>query len=122
MRGYVNVIGWDFDSGQLGDCAGRELARRLGARPAGHRRDGQRPGPGCRSREGTVSTLRISLFGKLALRWGEGEPLVVEAQKAQELLCFLLLHRERPQPRELLASVLWADLPGERGRQYLRKA
>jgi DNA-binding SARP family transcriptional activator len=69
-----------------------------------------------------VSTLRISLFGKLSVRRGQSESLVIEALKAQELLCFLLLHRERPQPRELLASVLWADLPGERGRQYLRKA
>jgi DNA-binding SARP family transcriptional activator len=69
-----------------------------------------------------VSTLRISLFGGLSLQRGADESLVVEPLKAQELLCFLLLHRERPQPRELLASLLWADLPGERGRQYLRKA
>jgi DNA-binding SARP family transcriptional activator len=74
-----------------------------------------------------MNTLRISLFGKLSIqRMQDGcamdERPLIEVAKAQELLCFLLLHEDCPQPRERLAGVLWADLPPARARQYLRKA
>lgn len=69
-----------------------------------------------------MNQIRVSLFGKLSIQHGDDQRAPIEAIKAQELLCFLLLHPGRPQARELLANTLWADQPEERGRQYLRKA
>ena len=67
-------------------------------------------------------SLRIHLFGKFnvehngqALR-GPGSP------KVQELLSYLLIHRNRPRPREALASLLWGDTSTDKSRKYLRQA
>jgi DNA-binding SARP family transcriptional activator len=42
--------------------------------------------------------------------------------KVQELLSYLLIHRNRPRPREALATLLWGDAPTEKSRKYLRQA
>lgn len=65
--------------------------------------------------------LRICLFGKLALVPGDSTQPPLASARAQELFAYLALHRGRCHPRELLASVLWADQPTSRSRQYLRK-
>jgi DNA-binding SARP family transcriptional activator len=39
-----------------------------------------------------------------------------------ELLCYLLLHRERGHAREALAGRLWPDSPDSLARKYLRQA
>ena len=69
-----------------------------------------------------MSGIRVSLFGKLRIERVGGPDPEIDSQKAQELLCYLLLHRDRRHSRELLAGTLWADLPPARARQYLRKA
>ena len=43
------------------------------------------------------------------------------ACKVQELFCYLLLHRDRPHPRETLASLLWGDAPTIQSKKYLRQ-
>jgi len=43
-------------------------------------------------------------------------------RKAQELFCYLLLHRDRPHNREILADVLCGDSPTARPRKCLRQA
>ncbi len=69
-----------------------------------------------------MATLTIKLFGRFGISVG-GEALEqLEASKAQELLCYLLLHRERPQAREALADVLWGESAGPQAKKHLRQA
>jgi DNA-binding SARP family transcriptional activator len=69
-----------------------------------------------------MGTLRISLFGKLCIRRDQQPVAGLEVIKAQELLCFLLLHRDRPHPRERLAHLLWGDRSTPQSKRYLRKS
>ena len=46
----------------------------------------------------------------------------LEASKDQELLSYLLIHRDRPHSREALASLLWGDTSTEKSKKYLRQA
>lgn len=46
----------------------------------------------------------------------------LEARKAQELLCYLLLYRGRPHSRESLANLLWSNGSIAQSKKYLRKA
>jgi len=69
-----------------------------------------------------MAQLRITLFGKLCLRGEDGRQLAgFDARKIQELFCYLLLHRDRPYPREILASLLWGDSSTEQSKKYLRQ-
>lgn len=65
--------------------------------------------------------LRISLFGKFSLQTEGNIIHGLETRKADELLCYLLLHRDRPHPRESLADVLWGEIPSSQSKNYLRK-
>jgi DNA-binding SARP family transcriptional activator len=69
-----------------------------------------------------MSTLHISLFGKFDVRYGERRLIGLDAPKARELFCYLLLYRERSHPRESLADLLWGDHPTAQSKNYLRKA
>ena len=44
------------------------------------------------------------------------------SSKALELLCYLVLHRERAHTRETLAGLLWPDAPPAQARKYLRQS
>ncbi len=68
-----------------------------------------------------MSALRVSLFSKLHLN-ADTAVITVDAGKAQELLCYLLLNRERPHHREALAGLLWGETSDAQAKQYLRKA
>lgn len=68
-----------------------------------------------------MPALRIKLFGQLNI-CGDASVENLIPGKARELLCYLLLHRERSLGREFLASILWADCSTENSKQYLRKA
>ncbi len=68
-----------------------------------------------------MSTLRVRLFGRFSVR-RERQPVVgLDASKVQELLCYLLLYRDRPHPRESLAALLWGDTPTAQARKNLRQ-
>lgn len=69
-----------------------------------------------------MGVLRISLFGKFRAQCGEQTLAGLNARKAQELLCYLLLYRERPHPREKLSDLLWGDRSADQSKPYLRKA
>jgi DNA-binding SARP family transcriptional activator len=66
--------------------------------------------------------LCISLFGKFDARYGEQVVAGLGVCKLQEVLCYLLLHRDRPHPRETLADLLWGKTTTAQSRRYLRKA
>jgi len=65
-------------------------------------------------------TLRIRLFGELALDLG-GAPLEpLGSARAESLLAYLLLHRQAPQPRQRIAFLLWPDSTEPQARTNLR--
>lgn len=67
-------------------------------------------------------SLHISLFGKLSVRRDDKTLPGIDACKVQELLSYLLIHRDRPHSREMLAGLLWGDTSTEKSRKYLRQA
>jgi DNA-binding SARP family transcriptional activator len=66
--------------------------------------------------------LECHLLGKLSIQKGEAAIFEFESRKAEELLCYLLLNRERPRQREALAEALWGGDTGQQSKGYLRKA
>lgn len=69
-----------------------------------------------------MSTLRIRLFGRFSIWYGGQKVDGLDARKAQELFCYLLLHRGQPQHREHIAGLLWGDVPDATAKRYLSKA
>jgi len=69
-----------------------------------------------------MSALRFQLFGKLLIQKDAHALIGLEGRKEQELLCYLLVHPDRPHPREVLANLLWSDASTEKSRKYLRQA
>jgi DNA-binding SARP family transcriptional activator len=68
-----------------------------------------------------MDTLRIRLFGKLSAHRGGDDLLASLPPKAQELLAYLLLYRERWHTRERLAAELWPEAGPREGRTRLRR-
>jgi DNA-binding SARP family transcriptional activator len=69
-----------------------------------------------------VSSIRISLFGKLRVQWGEQVTDGLGARKVEELFCYLLLHRHHCYSRDVLADLFWDGNPTALAKKYLRKA
>ncbi len=66
--------------------------------------------------------LKIHLFGSGSAH-ADGCALTgFPGQQAGLLLCYLVLNRSQPIPRERLAAVFWEDLPAITARKYLRNA
>jgi DNA-binding SARP family transcriptional activator len=68
-----------------------------------------------------MSQLSVRLFGKLSVTCGEETVRGLEGLKAREMLCYLLLHRRNPHPRERLAGLFWADSSTAQSKKYLRQ-
>jgi DNA-binding SARP family transcriptional activator len=66
-------------------------------------------------------TVRIRLLGRVSIEQ-DGQPPTELPSKALELLCFLLLHRDRAHTREELSALLWPDASTRLARKYLRQA
>lgn len=66
--------------------------------------------------------LQFYLFGRFRLHCDEDPTLCLEGQKVQELLCYLLVHRDKHHFREKLATILWENGSSDQGKQYLRRA
>ena len=66
--------------------------------------------------------LRFRLFGKFTAHYDAGVLKGIDASKDQELLSYLLIHRDRPHSREALATLLWGDTSTEKSKKYLRQA
>ncbi len=67
-------------------------------------------------------TIRICLFGKFSVHFGDELILAHSPHKAQELLAYLALHTGKVHPRDSLADLLWAGLDTPNSRKYLRQA
>jgi DNA-binding SARP family transcriptional activator len=68
-----------------------------------------------------MTRLKIRLFGQVSVQH-DGKPVPGLSAKALELLCYLLLHRERGHTREALAGLFWPDAPDALSKKYLRQA
>jgi DNA-binding SARP family transcriptional activator len=68
-----------------------------------------------------MNSLRISLFGKFQAQCDDRCLSGLEAHKVQELLCYLLLYRHQPHPRETLADLLWANTSTAQSKKHLRQ-
>lgn len=66
--------------------------------------------------------FRIHLFGRFRVEYDEEPVEGLGTFKVQELLSYLLIHRNRPRPREALAALLWGDMPTDKARKHLRQA
>lgn len=64
--------------------------------------------------------LSVRLFGQLEICFGDEQIDRLIPVRAQELLVYLLLFRERPHTREVLAELLWPKSSGKKGLKYLR--
>lgn len=67
-----------------------------------------------------MQNIRISLFGKFNIHTGE-KKTYIRARKVQELLIYLLIFRDHPQPRESLSELLWTDEPEIVSKKNLRQ-
>jgi DNA-binding SARP family transcriptional activator len=65
--------------------------------------------------------IYIQLFGRLCVRWDEQVIAGLDACKMQELLGYLLLHRQHPLSREALASLLWPETTTAQSKKKLRQ-
>lgn len=74
-----------------------------------------------RAEVSTVAPLRIAVLGPFLLTW-EGGALPRMPKKAQALLAFLAMHRDRSFPRDELATLLWGNSGTEQARQSLRQS
>ena len=69
-----------------------------------------------------MNTLHIRLFRKFQAELDGRALRELDALKVQELLCYLLLNRDRPYHREALAGLLWGDNTTAQSKKYLRQA
>ena len=69
-----------------------------------------------------MAEFRLDLFGGFTLDSTEGGSIVLPGRKARALLAYLAVAGERPQPRDKLAGLLWAESGEEQARMSLRQA
>ena len=68
-----------------------------------------------------MSPFRIALFGDLRLQRDSSCIEAPQSAKARELLCYLLVHRDRPHAREVLATLLWGERTTAQSKKYFRQ-
>jgi DNA-binding SARP family transcriptional activator len=69
-----------------------------------------------------MPSLKIHLFGKFRVLSADQELKGLVSSRVQELFCYLLLYRDRPHPRETIASLLWEASSSAQAKKYLRQA
>jgi len=69
-----------------------------------------------------VASLRLELFGGFAIACDAAGAIALPGRKARALVAYLALAGERPQSRDRLAGLLWADSGEEQARTSLRQA
>ena len=69
-----------------------------------------------------MSGLDVRMFGRFSVRCGDRVVSGIRPRKVGELFAYLLLHRDRPHHREILADVLWDNSASAQSRKCLRQA
>lgn len=70
-----------------------------------------------------VRHLQVRLLGKFEASWNGQCLTTLDGQKNQELLAYLLLHKDVPLSREKVAHLMWPDCSSTfQAKKYLRKA
>lgn len=69
-----------------------------------------------------MDILNVSLFGRFRIVSKNQVVMGLELCRAQELFAYLLLHRNHPCSREMLAGILWEKADPMQARKYLRQA
>ncbi|HUS97946.1 MAG TPA: BTAD domain-containing putative transcriptional regulator, partial [Hyphomicrobiaceae bacterium] len=69
-----------------------------------------------------MQKYQLSLLGEFALSTVDGEELTLPTRKDRQLLAFLAMQDSRPQSREKLAALLWADRAEPQARDSLRQS
>jgi DNA-binding SARP family transcriptional activator/TolB-like protein len=69
-----------------------------------------------------VSQCHLYLLGGWSLTGPDGTDLALPTRKDRQLLAYLAMHAGRPQSREKLANLLWADRAEEQARDSLRQS
>ena len=64
----------------------------------------------------------VRLFGRFEAKAGNAELEAVPGGRTRELLAYLLVFRERPHHREVLAATLWPESSTGQARKYLRQS
>jgi len=67
-------------------------------------------------------TLRVYLLDTLDIQYDGQQLPKPPTLKSQSLLVYLILHRDRPQPRERLVDLFWGDRAENKARRSLRTA
>ena len=68
-----------------------------------------------------MTELSFRLFGKFTALYDGEQIEELGSGKAQELLAYLLIYRDRPHPRESLAELLWQAPSSAIAKKYLRQ-
>ena len=69
-----------------------------------------------------MATWDVRLFGQLSIARERRALDAPTGSKAQQLLAYLLIYRDRSHSREGLASLLWSDVSTMQSKKYLRQA
>ena len=70
-----------------------------------------------------VRQLQVRMLGKFEVSWNGQCLTTLDGQKNQELLAYLLLHKDVPLSREKVAHLMWPDCSSTfQAKKYLRKA
>ena len=70
----------------------------------------------------TLPTLKIQLLGDFRLLYNDVPVSMAHLVRQQSLLAYLVMHRDSPQSRQLLAFMFWPDASEAQARANLRKA
>ena len=69
-----------------------------------------------------MAHLCLHLLGSLQILLDSQPVTAFESDKVRALLVYLALESDRPHSREMLAGLLWPELPDNRARQNLSQA
>jgi len=67
-----------------------------------------------------MSLVSVRLLGSFSITGEYGSVAKSPPGKLQDLLCYLLINRERELPRELVASTFWGNTTTSQSKKYLR--
>lgn len=68
-----------------------------------------------------MDRITIALFGKLKIQHPTRGLVEIEQRRGQELLCYLLLYRDRLHEREKIAALLWGESSPTQSKRNLRQ-